>query len=296
MVIVRDSFISQDVAHRMINKLGDEIKNRYPDHIILAIEEGGVEVAKLLDVAYEKFPKETGSGEYPKLRGEKVLILDDKIRSGSTIKRVYNVVKGLGSVDIGIAVLIMREGSSIVPNIYVIDTPSTEEYVLPWDNIPLRVYPFGVIQQMNQAEICQTYPSLTQIISSGGVMSYFREIDKTHHKFKGFVLDSSPPDAISCAVICYWEDDNEIFIEMFHNLIDSKNPNFDDYSSTLLEIILNCAQHHNKTHIASAVKKDDVKNWCDLGFTLVEQETTRTSSGEELVEVRLKAKGFRKTL
>jgi hypoxanthine phosphoribosyltransferase len=132
--------------------LAEEVRRERID-VIVAVLRGGVYpalaiaarlgVERLYCVEFRKYsdekpPKELSAtpalvrDEIPKLRGERVLVVDDVARTGSTLKAAKELVKSKGAGEVKTAVLVVRSSEMVeVPNYYGVFMKACPRF--PWE-------------------------------------------------------------------------------------------------------------------------------------------------------------------
>jgi hypoxanthine phosphoribosyltransferase len=157
----RSMFLSEDIVLKLVKDLADKIKETYSPECLLGVGDGGMELANRF---HDQFPtskivrytvgKDSGLSDIKKKR---VLICDDLVNSGNTLKKVCYFIQQAGPESIRTATLVLSEGAKIIPNFYCIERDYKERILLPWKKFPARSFPYGIIHRLTWDNVLNNF-------------------------------------------------------------------------------------------------------------------------------------------
>jgi hypoxanthine phosphoribosyltransferase len=163
---MKEIFFDRDsVANGLTQIYGKLRKEGYHEYSLLAIGNGGKHVAEGLS-EYGEFEDilscSTSKGGVTisapsKIKNKNILICEDKVNTGKTVKKIIAELKHLGASDIKFFSLIMKRNCSIVPNIFVFEVEEDTEVYFPWSNYPIRNYPKGIVRKIFAEDCSKTF-------------------------------------------------------------------------------------------------------------------------------------------
>lgn len=236
---VKDSLIQ---AYEKIKKIECQ------QYILLAVGGGGKYIANglreycksrdILSCEVSKSGNVTISNS-SKIKNKDILICEDTVNTGKTVKKVIAKLKHLGASDIKIFSLIMKRNSSIVPNIFVFEIEKDTKVYFPWSNYPIRNYPKGIVRKVFADDRSKTFEYTDSRIKEN-LSDYY---DYQQNKgAKVYLVEDK--DEI-CAIIQFFEKEVNKYKGLYLDMIaTAKGKGGQKYASTLLRLITLYMQYH----------------------------------------------------
>jgi len=227
----------------------EEIKKAgYQQYILLGVRGGGKHITDMLSECCEFRDilscevSKSGSvtiSDSSKIKNKNILICEDTVNTGKTIKKVIAELKQLGASDIKIFSLIMKRNSSIVPNIFVFEIGNDTVVYLPWSNYPIRNYPKGIVRKIFAEDCNKTFGCKESKINTT-LTDYYRY--QQYYKAKVYLVEDK--DEI-CAIIQFVEIVVNNYRGLYLDVVaTAKGKEGHGYASTLLSLITLYMHYH----------------------------------------------------
>jgi len=163
---MKEIFFDRDsVTNSLMQVYGELRKEGYHEYSLLGVGNGGKHVVDGLS-EYGEFDDILSCGVSngsvtisapSEIKNKNILICEDKINTGKTVKKVIAELKQLGASDIKFFSLIMKRNSSIVPNIFVFEIEKETMVYFPWSIYPIRNYPKGIVRKIFAEDCNKTF-------------------------------------------------------------------------------------------------------------------------------------------
>lgn len=154
---MRELVFDKDSVRNSLAQAYEKIKKEgYHKYCLLGVGNGGKHIADGLSKYWgfkDILSCEVSNGSVTisvpsEIENKNILICEDIVNTGETIKKVIAELKQLGASDIKIFSLIMKRNSLIVPNIFVFEVDKDAVVYFPWSNYPIREYPKGIVRKI----------------------------------------------------------------------------------------------------------------------------------------------------
>jgi len=270
-MVERSTFISDDIINRIIGEIALAIKNNYQPDCIVGVGDGGLEFSNRLSkhigidskdiIHYIRYKTPD-----IKVKGKKVLICDDVVNSGDTLKGACYNIQSLRPKDIKTAALLVCEKSGIIPNFYCIEREAKERFILPWKSFPIRSYPQGIIHRISWDYALE----FLSIDLPKGIRTSRPKYWETYSPQAYAIIGEK--EKCTVGVVCFYEnkDDNELFIVLIAPTIpNTKNNDWKKILSVLWEMVNNYGNYHGFDKITHVVHETKRTAYEHDGFTYV---------------------------
>jgi hypoxanthine phosphoribosyltransferase len=228
----------------------EEIKKAgYQQYILLGVRGGGEHITDMLSECCEFRDilscevSKSGSvtiSDSSKIKNKNILICEDTVNTGKTIKKVIAELKQLGASDIKIFSLIMRRNCSIVPNIFVFEIENDTVVYLPWSNYPIRNYPKGIVRKIFVEDCNKTFGCKEPKINTA-LIDYYKS--QQYYKAKVYLVEDK--DEI-CAIIQFLEIEVNKCRGLYLDVVaTAKGKEGHGYASTLLNLVTSYMHYHD---------------------------------------------------
>lgn len=229
-------------AYKIIKKEG------YHQYILLGVKSGGVYIANELsqhgrfgESLFCKISEDRATISAPsKIKNKNILICEDTLNTGRTVKKVITELKRLGAGDIKIFSLLMRKNSAIVPNIFVFEVAEDTKVYFPWTNYPIRDYPKGIVRKIFPDDCNRTFECVEPRINKYTLSDYYK--NQQEYKAKVYVVEDKEE---ICAIIQFVEKEVNKYKGLYLDVIaTATGKEGQRYASTLLNLITRYMHYH----------------------------------------------------
>ncbi|MFZ2456596.1 MAG: phosphoribosyltransferase [Candidatus Altiarchaeia archaeon] len=277
-------FLSNESIKKLSEDLSREVKST-PFDVLVAIPEGGIHFAEILarDIGYkgEIIHLDNIAGYAKDLKGKKILLCDDTVRTGQTLKNAVNNLLVRGLNDITIVALSVRCGAEVIPNIYAFEINNKDVLILPWKSFPIRRYPGGIIYTLNR-ESLNAICNDSNYTSTGGILSVCRPTKIKDYALRGYGINR---DGMICGIVRYWESEDEIIVEDILPLGEDS----EEIYKTLWKSLMNTAYFHGKERLVNCIPKAEAQSILGIYPEFKDGGTYRDKTGQAFTEIQFVA-------
>lgn len=247
---MRDVIFTKDSVADSLTQAFKKIKKAgYHQYILLGVGEGGKyvsnDLSKLGDFEDTLSCKVSNRGVAisgsSKIKNKNIIICEDIVNTGKTVKKIIAELKRLGAKDMKIFSLLMKRNSSIVPNIFVFEIEKDTRVYFPWTAYPIRDYQKGIVRKIFSEDCNKRFECVDPRINEIPLVSYYK--NQQHIGAKFYLVEDN--DEI-CAIIQFFERDVNKYSGLFLDVIaTAKGKEGQGYASTLLKLIMLYMFYHD---------------------------------------------------
>jgi hypoxanthine phosphoribosyltransferase len=183
---------------------------------------------------------ETPSNFSEDLEGKNVIICDDTVNTGTTIKKIIKKLIDLKVNDIKILSLIMRRGAPIVPNFYAFEADEDTRVLFPWSDHPLRAFPMGIVRTIAPEDCSKSFKCTDERINKNSMSDYYNNF--ANKGAKVYVVEEKGEIR---SIIQFYEKKVGVFKGLYMDVIATAiGHEKKGYARTLLNLILLTMLYH----------------------------------------------------
>lgn len=191
-----------------------------------------------------------------------LLVCEDAVRTGKSLNNIIKFARNNRN-DIIIVSLAMHRDSNIVPNFFALEVHKDEEIVFPWDNLPIRYFPKGIIRKLTINDL--TEENSRNFRCGDSRLDRFELADyymrsMFDNRIKTYVLEDR---CELVSMINLYVFDDEIMLDV---LITREDMQRKGYARIMLDIIFSYMLYHRKTRIKLFSLDTTYKLYEKLGF------------------------------
>lgn len=259
-IIFNESSVENSLtqAYKKIKKTGCQ------QYILLGVGGGGKHIAEGLSEYCESRDilsceiSKSGNviiSDSSKIKNKNILICEDTVSTGKTVKKVIAKLKQLGASNIRFFSLIMKKNSSIVPNIFVFEVEKDAVVYFPWSDYPIRNYPKGIVRKIFAEDCNKTFECVDSRINRVTLSDYYK--NQQNAEAKVYLVEDK--DEI-CAIIQFFEKHVNKYKGLYLDVIaTAEGKEGEGYASTLLRLITFYMHYHEFDFIhAHALDKPEL--------------------------------------
>ena len=243
---MKEIFFCRDSVEDGLKQTYEKIKKeRFRKYCLLGVANGGKRVAADLSklgefgdiLSCEAFNENATISVPSKIENKNILICEDIVNTGETVKKVIAELKRLGANDIKIFSLIMKRNSLIVPNIFVFEVEENTRVYFPWNNYPIRVYSKGIVRKIFDTDREKTF-ECGELRINTNLTEFF--LNQKHSGDKVYLVEDK--DEI-CSILHFVERKNVnkyagLFLKTIATATDKKREGYADSLLKLIELYM----------------------------------------------------------
>ena len=268
---MKEIFFDGDSIANSLTQVYEKLrKEGYHEYSLLAIGNGGKYVADEL-LEYGKFEDilscDTSNGSVnistpSKIKNKNILICEDKVNTGKTVKTIIAKLKQLGASDIKFFSLVMKRNCSIVPNIFVFEVEEDITVYFPWSKYPIRNYPKGIVRKIFAEDCNKTFECGEQKINT--ILTDYYNAQR-HSGDKVYLIEDR--DEI-CSIIRFGErpDVNKYRGLFLKTIATATGKKRQKYADALLKLIMLYMYYHKFDFIYGYAFDSIIKMYTAIGF------------------------------
>lgn len=273
---MRDVIFTKDSVADSLTQAFKKIKKAgYHHYILLGVGEGGkcvsIDLSRHGDFEDTLSCKVSNRGvaisDSSKIKNKNILICEDIVNTGKTVKKIIAELKRFRAKDIKIFSLLMKRNSSIVPNIFIFEIEKDTRVYFPWNAYPIRDYQKGIVRKIFNEDCNKGFECVDPRINENPLVSYYK--NQQHIGAKFYLVEDN--DEI-CAIIQFYERDVNKYSGLFLDVIaTAKGKEGQKYASTLLKLVTLYMIYHEFDFIYCYAfdKKELIKMYKEKGYDVI---------------------------
>lgn len=244
-------FVSLSDVDIITENISKKLKELEKDHeegiVFVGILKGGMKVVEKIIgdfpnsqiIPYDPHIKQPRmkDDDLEKIAGNNVVICDDSVITGATLKDTIYFVRNLSPKKIIVISLCCRKESGIIPNIYAFETEKEDIILFPWRSLPVRIFD-------TQGLTIRTFNDETLRKNFSMNYTVLRLLNKNENDYtlKGLALEHYS----IIGLVSFWVNKDELIIGYLGRLPNEYDLKIDDINGMLYDLILRYGHFHGK--------------------------------------------------